>query len=236
MQSKIFTSICLTLWCLFFILSAPAHADSSSDEQNLNGLVLPTTDISCLWLFSQKLSSKTVNKSLENAAGFKIDLDIPIWNYFHAGFYFEGARGFVKKDPGAQFNLLYNPMGAGIFLKPQVEIPIPYGNLALSIRIPLGYELPIGNSLIPTALFDDQGNLYPQFPQYGFKTGAALGLAYFPIYILGIFIEAGYQISYHNFATYKVSRHDDKFKAEGLNTVDYLIHGGTLMAGIKIAY
>jgi hypothetical protein len=247
MVFKQITFASFTWWFSSLIFSSSTFANFQSDDKILNGTALPTTNMSYLWLFSQKLylpdSQDTENNQmLKTASGFTLNLEIPVAKYFASGFYFQFYRGLQqpgKEDDPYFVNLTeqvssflgYNSAGFGMFLKPKVEIPIFFGSLALSFNIPLGFELPIG---IPLFSFASDQKPVP-FPctGYGLRTGISLGLEYFPVYILGLFIEAGYQASYHNFLLLKLNG-SELTRVNG--TFHYLIHGGALMAGIKLAY
>ena len=232
-----------TLACLIF--SGAALANIKSDDKILNGTVLPTTNISYLWLFSQKLyvpgsQAAENNQKLKDATGFTLDIEIPVAKYLASGFYFEFYRGLqpveaVTEDHDSAFMLStlgYSSIGFGMFLKPKIEIPVSFGNLALSLHIPIGFELPVGIPLVP--FITDKTPFSIPFSAYGLKTGISLGFEYFPIYILGFFVEAGYQVAYHKFL---LSTQNNKGELQQIDgTFHYLIHGGAFMAGIKIAY
>jgi hypothetical protein len=203
-----------------------------------------------------------------------LEIEMPIWKHFASGFYMEGYKGGVAKNP--QFDPL-DPLGNltrewksqyilgfGGFFKPQYNFKGSFGDLGLSLRVPVGFEVVIGPAMVP--LFKDQAELdqfiLPGFKSvaintfsgkvgYGFTTGASLGIEYFPIPFAGVVLEGGYQASYQFYPMmvdqlrdaqspldaimHKVYKNsDDPTTSAGFR--GYLIHGFSASLGLKLTY
>jgi hypothetical protein len=235
-------------------------------ETTLNPIQLPKTNVRFLTLISPSLKMLAPferQTALNSAFGLGMEIDIPIWKYFAAGFFLQFATantlknkngyGFVVPGMDVGDSLGNSVMEFGGLARPLIEIPFFYGNLAAYTRISAGAGLAFGASQVSLfqneADFAKQGEpgpdirkmLYPPILGYSFPLSGSIGLEYFPAYFMGVFVEAGYQGSYLLYPLTINSRRDNFLGTStdlGNKTIwrGFWIHGWTGSVGLKFTF
>lgn len=214
------------------------EANKDKAVEHAKALPYPTTNFTMGYFFNPKIQWLGNDKlakmpDMKSDLSFRAGIEVPLYRYLSAGGYVGYATySFPGQDKGGLILI-----GTGLDLKTQVPIEFGKQRIAPYLVGSLGIAGMIDNNTLSDRSVLIEGNVTSRSVEFGFgPTGQLMaGLEYYPVPLVGIFIEGGMQalLGLHRVEKKSVATYQTE-TTWGFNT--YLLNAWQLQFGLKLGF